>query len=380
MATLEQLQEIATERTEALIGAWNWDKAGNPVPIGISKQITDQYKKAYLDINKSLEAIRKKFLAGVKPEDYYNEIVKFNRLSSLKSQIATIYNEAAGKAGLLQVESSTLAISNKYYENMYAVNWFSADAFKGVNDFQYFAILNKATIESSVLGTPKVWNSLSKAQKKALKPLFPKHGTLIKTLNDNRVKDLLKLQEVITQGLLKGRSSVKTAKDLQKVFKDIATDVKERMEVSASNALRIARTEGARNMNSGAFANTQAGIDAGLELKRKAVETLDSNTRAQSHFIDDKEVGGDQPFNYPGGLKVMIIGNSGVAKFDINERGRSIDIVPGTPPGRRTGRSPVEDPPGSGKFPILEASFKNMDDWMKQHNLTFNKSGRIVSK
>jgi hypothetical protein len=76
----------------------------------------------------------------------------------------------------------------------------------------------------------------------------------------------------------------------------------------------------------------------------------------------------------------MIIGNSGVAKFDINERGRSIDIVPGTPPGRRTGRSPVEDPPGSGKFPILEASFKNMDDWMKQHNLTFNKSGRIVSK
>jgi hypothetical protein len=267
MATLEQLQEIATERTEALIGAWNWDKAGNPVPIGISKQITDQYKKAYLDINKSLEAIRKKFLAGVKPEDYYNEIVKFNRLSSLKSQIATIYNEAAGKAGLLQVESSTLAISNKYYENMYAVNWFSADAFKGVNDFQYFAILNKATIESSVLGTPKVWNSLSKAQKKALKPLFPKHGTLIKTLNDNRVKDLLKLQEVITQGLLKGRSSVKTAKDLQKVFKDIATDVKERMEVSASNALRIARTEGARNMNSGAFANTQAGIDAGLELK-----------------------------------------------------------------------------------------------------------------
>lgn len=371
MSTLEELQEISTQRTQDLIGAWNWDKKGNPVPIGISKQITDQYKKAYLDINKSLEAIRKKFLTGVKPENYFNEIQKFNRLSSLKSQIATIYNEAAGKAGLLQVESATLAISNKYYENMYSVNWFSADAFKGVKDFQYFAVLNKATIESSVLGTPKVWASLSKAQKIANKPLFPKHGTLIKTLQDNRVKDLLKLQEVITQGLLKGRSSVKTAKDLQKVFTDIAKDVKERMEVSASNALRIARTEGARNMNSGAFTNTQAAIDAGLELKRKAVETLDSNTRAQSSFIDDKEVDGDKPFNYPGGLKVMIIGNSGVAKFDINERGRSIDIVPGTPPGRRTGRD-------SATGEILEASFKNMDDWMKQHNLTFNKSGRIV--
>lgn len=371
--TLEAMQELSTERTEALIGAWNWDKDVDPVPIGISKQITDQYKKAYLDINKSLDTIRNKFLIGVKPENYYNEIVKFNRLASLKSQIATIYNEAAGKAGLLQVESSTLAISNKYYENMYSVNWFSADAFKGVTDFQYFAVLNKATIESSVLGTPKVWDSLSTAQKKSLKPLFPKHGTLIKTLNDNRVKDLLLLQDVITQGLLKGKSSVKTAKDLEKVFTDIASDVKERMEVSASNALRIARTEGARNMNSGAFANTQAAIDAGLELKRKAIETLDSRTREQSHFIDDEEVGGDEPFNYPGGLKVMIIGNSGVAEYDINERGRSIDIVPGTPPGKRTGRDPA-----TGEH--LEATFKNMDDWMKKNGLTFNKSGRIVSK
>lgn len=371
--TLEQMQEISTERTKDLIGAWNWDKNGNHIPIGISKQITDQYKKAYLDITKSMTTIRNKFLTGVKPEDYYNEIVKFNRLAAIKSQIATIYNEAAGRAGLLQVESSTLALSNKYYENMYSVNWFSADAFKGVTNFQYFAVLNKATIESSVLGTPKVWNSLSKAQKKRLKPTFPKHGTLIKTLNDNRQKDLLKLQEVITQGLLKGKSSVKTAKDLEKVFKDIAEGVKEVNEIAASNALRIARTEGARNMNSGAFANTQAALDAGLELKRKAIETLDNKTRAQSAFIDDEEVGGDQPFNYPEGLKVMIIGNSGVARFDINERGRSIDIVSGTPPGRRTGRDPATGKPA-------EATFKNFDDWLKKNDLTFNKSGRIVSK
>lgn len=373
MATLEELQEISTQRTQDLIGAWNWDKNGNPVPIGISKQITDQYKKAWQDITKEMESIRKKFLTGVKPGNYYNEIVKFNRLGALKSQIATFYNDAAGKAGLLQVESATLALSNKYYENMYAVNWFSADAFKGVKDFQYFAVLNKKTIESSVLGTPKVWASLSKAQKITNKPYFPKHGTLIKTLNDNRVKDLLKLQEVITQGLLKGRSTVKTAKDLEKVFKDIAADVKERMEVSASNALRIARTEGARNMNSGAFANTQAAIDAGLELKRKAIETLDNRTREQSSFIDGEIVGGDEPFNYPGGLKVMIIGNSGVAAFDVSERGRAIDLVPGTPPGRRTGRNPV-----TGK--IEEATYRNFNDWMTSHNLKFNKSGRIVTR
>jgi len=372
MSTLEDLQEISTQRTKDLIGAWNRDKNGNPVPIGISKQITDQYKKAYEDIAKSLKAIENK-ISTVKPEDYYNEVVKHGRLSALKSQIAGFYNDAAGKAGLLQVESSTLALSNKYYENMYAVNWFSADAFHGIHDFTYFAVLNKATIESSVLGTPKVWDSLTKAQKKLLKPTFPKHGTLIKTLMDNREKDLLKLQEVITQGLLKGKSSVKTAKDLQKVFKDITDDVKERMEVSASNALRIARTEGARNMNSGAFANTQAAIDAGLELNRKVIETLDSNTREQSAQIDDQEVPGNQPFIYPGGLEVMIIGNSGVAAYDINERGTSIDVVPGTPPGQRTGRDPA-----TGKH--TDATFNNFDDWMTKHKLKYNDQGRIVSK
>ena len=371
MSTLEQLQEISTERTQQLIGAWNWDKDGNPIPIGLSKQITDQYKKAFLDIEKDLERIRLKVLKGVKPEDYYNNLVQHGRLSALKSQIAATYNQAAGRAGLLQVESATLAISNKYYENMYSVNWLSAEAFKGVTDFQYFAVLNNKTIQSSVLGTPKVWASLSKAQKLANKPLFPKHGTLIKTLNDNRVKDLLKLQEVITQGLLKGRSSVKTAKDLQKVFRDIAGNVKERMEVSASNALRIARTEGARNMNSGAFANTQEAIDAGLELNRKAIETLDDRTRSQSAHIDDQEVPGDEPFNYPGGLQVMIIGNSGVAKYDVNERGRSIDVVPGTPPGRRTGRNPFTNK-------IETATFKNFNDWAKSHGLTQNKTGRWV--
>ncbi len=371
--TLSQMEELSEERIKDLIGAWNWDSDGNNIPIGISKQITDQYKKAYLDITKEIKALQSKYLTGVKPEDYYNTIVKLGRLNALQSQIATLYNEAAGKAGLLQVESSTLAISNKYYENMYSVNWFASDAVKGVQDFQYFAILNKKTIEASVLGTPKVWASLSAAQKKALEPLFPKHGTLIKTLLKNREKDLKALQEVITQGLLKGKSSVKTAKDLEKIFKDIADNVKERMEVSASNALRIARTEGARDMNSGAYANTLEAMEAGLELKRKAIETLDSRTREQSYFIDDEEVGGDQPFIYPGGLRVMIIGNSGVAKYDINDRGRSIDVVPGTPPGQRTGRDPA-----TGEH--LTASFDNMEDWMIKHDLTFNKSGRIINK
>ena len=69
----------------------------------------------------------------------------------------------------------------------------------------------------------------------------------------------------------------------------------------------------------------------------------------------------------------MILGNPGVAAYDINERGRSIDIVPGTKPGQRTGRDPATGHPA-------EATFKNFDDWMKKNDLKYNKSGRIVAR
>ena len=348
---LPDLQAESIKRTQAVIGAWG------ERPKGQTKLIVNEYKKAYKEIDVLLKDIHAKFLSGVKPEEYYNEIIKYNRLTNIQKQIDEYYKAAAKQAGLKQIELSKTAMSNVYYQNMYAVNWFS-----GINEFTYFTILNNAAVEVSVLGTPEVWKQIAASKRASLQTYQPKHGTLTATLLDNNQKDLNKIKQSITQSMIQGKSYTKTSKEIQSI-----------LETSASNAVRIARTEGTRNMNSGAFANTQAALDAGLKLKRQAIETLDKRTREQSAIIDDQIVDADKPFIYPGGLEVMIIGNSGVAAYDINERGTSIDVVPDTPQGGRTGRDPV-----TGE--TLTATFKNFDDWMKKHDLKFNKSGRIVSK
>jgi len=345
------MQETSVDRTKAVIGAWT-DR-----PTGQTKKIVDQYKKAYAEIDKQLKTIHNKFLSGVKPEDYYNEVIKFERLTNLQKQIGGFYRDAAKKAGIIQIESSKTAMTNVYYQNMYSVNWFS-----GAKEFTYFTVLNNSAVEVSVFGSPKVWKDIAKSKRKGLLPYQAKHGTLLETLLANNQKDLAKLRQTLTQAIIQGESYTKTTKQIKTI-----------LETTASNAVRIARTEGARNMNSGALANTEAAIDAGVDLNRKAIETLDSKTREQSAIIDDQEVPGNEPFIYPGGLKVMIIGNSGVAAYDINERGRSIDVVSGTPPGQRTGRDPVTQQP-------LTATFKNFDDWMTKNNLKYNRSGKIVPK
>jgi hypothetical protein len=348
--TLEQLQQTARDRTEAVIGI------DGKRPTKMAKQLTDEYKAAYLAMDEQLKAIHTKFLSGVKPEDYYNEILKFQRLEKLQKQIAAEYNRAARAAGLQQTHISKVAISNTYYQNMYALNWFS-----GIEQKQFFTVLNPKIIEVSVFGTPEVWKQIKNSQKAALKPYQAKYGTLAEVLQGNRRSDLRRINQAITQSLIQGNSYTKTTKAL----KDI-------MNTSANNALRIVRTESGRNMNSGAYANTQAAIDSGVGVGRMAVETLDDRTRAQSAAIDGQITQGLDPFIYPGGLRVDIIGNSGVAKYDINDRGRSIDLVEGLEPDARSGIDPATGEKGI-------ANYQNFGEWADDSGLRVNRFGEIVA-
>jgi hypothetical protein len=349
--TLQEMHKTATARTEAVIGAWT------ERPTGQTKRLIDNYRKAFIEIEKELKDIYAKFLSGVKPEDYYNEMLKFNRAQNLQKQIVSAYNEAARKAGAAQMEISKTAISNQYYGNMYSVNWFS-----GTQGNTFYTVLNPNIAKVSVFGTPEVWKGIKKADKGTLKPFLPKNGTVINNLRANRTKDLIKLQDTITQGLIQGKSFTALSKDIKAVF-----------NTTANNAVRIARTEGIRNMNSGALANTQEAMSAGVGIGREVVEIMDDRTRAQSASINGQRQKGDDPFIYPGGLKVDIIGNSGVPEYDINERGTSVDFIEGIEPTTIEGINPATGNPGV-------ASYRDFDKWMEEHDLRFNKEGRIVSK
>lgn len=349
--TLPELQQIAKERTEAVLGAWT-DK-----PTGQTKAIIDEYRTAFKSIDNQLKEAYAKNLAGIPKDDYYNEMVKYGRLEALQKQISAEYNKYARRAGFKQIELGKTGMSNTYYQNMYSVNWFS-----GLNEMEYFAVLSKNAIDVSVISTDKIWRSLPKGDKIALSPLKAKNGTIINTLRGNHDDDLRKINKAITQGLLQGKSYTTVSKDIRNVF-----------NTTASNAVRIARTEGIRNMNSGAYENTRAAISAGIDTGREVVEVMDDRTRNQSASIDGQRQKGLDPFIYPGGLKVDIIGNSGVAAYDINERGSSIDYVEGIEPTTIRGVNPVTG--GEGV-----ANFRDFERWMKQNDLVFSDTGRIVSK
>ena len=67
----------------------------------LTKQVLNEYQLAYKEISEALESQYGKLLSGVKPADYYNEMMKFNRLDKLQSEIKQMYYQHASKAGLL---------------------------------------------------------------------------------------------------------------------------------------------------------------------------------------------------------------------------------------------------------------------------------------
>jgi len=220
-------------------------------------------------------------------------------------------------------------------------------------------------VKVSVLSTPKIWESIREnhpAQIKDLAKYQPKHGTLIETLTANRAKDITKINQAITQGLLKGDS-----------YSTMARNIKDIMNGSANQAVRIARTEGIRNMNAGALANTEDAMNAGVDVGREVVEVMDSRTRDQSLDINGDRYPGIEPFLYPDGLLVNSIGNSGVAKYDINERGGSVDYVEGIEPNTVEGVNPVTGDPGN-------TDMRQFNAWMRENDLVYTDTGRITSR
>jgi len=335
--------------------------------------IIKEYQTALTAINKDLRKIYDKVLGDKSPAQIaalikanpaflFTEAAKFNRLTSLEKTVKDIYLKTSLKAANQTVEAGKLSTINNFFRQQFALDFASIEPLS-------FAVLNPSVVEASVLGTTKIWDGLRKSVQDRIEATFgnptkyvPRHGTLSATLIKNRASDLASIKTAINQGLIQGKSFTQTAKDVKKV-----------LDGSASQALRVVRTESGRNMNSGAYADHKYGLSQGLDIKRKAIETLDDRTRAQSQFIDGTLTDENDQFTYPGGLKVDIIGNSGVAGFDINERGRSIEIIDDQPPETRTGRNPV-----TGKNETM--TFKDFDTWAKDNGMVQNKTGRWVLK
>ncbi len=356
--TLAQLNESGFKSTQAEIKRFN-------------TLLAQQYKKALDEIRADIQILYNKVTAKFTPVQLgkiletnpaflYTESLKFDRLQALQKKVQTEFIKASIAAGNMTVESSKTAITNNFYKQQFGVIFANASSVS-----LSFTVLNPAVVEVSVLGTPTVWkkigqDAVDRISKKYgdLSKYQPKHGSLTNTILNNRVKDLQKIQTSITQGLIQGKSFTQTAKD-----------VKDVMNTTASNALRIVQTESHRNMTAGDFANFNQTVNQGLEMQRQILATLDDRTRTQSQTVDAQIADENNQFHYPGGLLVDFPGNSGVAAFDIRDREVVISIIDGQSPELRRGRNPVTQ-----KTEVM--SFRDYPTWMKEHGFSQNKTGR----
>jgi hypothetical protein len=333
--------------------------------------ILKDYTAAYKAIDADLARVYAQVLAGVPKEQYYATMLKYNRLNSLLNQVQEDYTKWSIKAGRKSVLSSEIGITNNYYRNLYRMDWFGSTA-----DFKIgFSVLDPNLVEQSVLGTTESWQAIQKETFRKVwgDPLLYQPGavTLSETLVSNRAGEIAKIRQSITSGLVQGKSYRQISND---VFEIIGKRSVEDGVISYSgakyNALRVVRTEGTRNLNAGALANTNHARSQGIDIRRAWDATLDGTTRRSHGRLDgtfENENGfffiGDDFSPYPGRFQMV--------KNNVNCRCSVNDFVDGIPPRARAGINPV-----TGEREVFD--WKDYDQWTEDNGLKYTAAGLLV--
>lgn len=334
----------------------------------LSRVVKQNYRDAIKSIDEQLKEVYAKILSDVSPDNYYNEMIKRDRLENLLKQIKKDYNKSSLLAANNIKKAISLSFSNTYYRKVYASQW--------LVEKNVFGLLPQKLINLTVLGTNEAWKNITQAIKNkygSMTLYTPQQGTLSSLLVKNRSQEIRKIQSAIVQRLIGGKSYSETTNAIRDI---IGREFKDgRVTGSKANALRIIRTETNRTQNAGSYAASKNLQDNGIEAKRRVIATLDNVTRAQSVYTEmhNKSIGIDEAIKYPGGVTAIIPGTTGEAKYDINDRESVIDLIGDFEPSIRIGRNPV-----TGKNEYFE--YKDFDTWAKDNGLTKNIYGEVIAK
>jgi len=331
--------------------------------------IVEQYKLAQRSIDAELKTVYAEILSGVKPEDYYNTMLKYNRLSSLLDNVTRQYIKFSKQAGLFVGRAGELSASNNFYQSQFSTNWLVP----GID----FALIPNDLIQISVYSSVEAFKRYEASILKKIygsgSKYFPQAGTLSEFLVSHRIKEVEQIQRSITQGLIQGKSYTYTSNTIKDVIgRFLVKDGIENTTGAIANSLRIVRTESARIMSDAADMNTEYARSEGVEIVRVWLASLDMRTRPVHARLDNK------PENEDGIWQTSAGDTRGVGRFgsigqNINCRCTTYESVNGSEPSIRRGRNPV-----TGENEVF--SFKDFEQWAKDNNVTKNKFGQLVAK
>jgi SPP1 gp7 family putative phage head morphogenesis protein len=135
------------------------------------------------------------------------------------------------------------------------------------------------------------------------------------------------VRQSVYQGIVQGNS-----------YDSVARELRDTLNITASKAETIARTESHRAREMGNLAATVEAAEMGIKFRRRWLATLDSNTRDTHGAMDGQEIevfdekGEIAKFQSPSGGEAEYPGGFGIASEDINCRCTMVEVVEGFEP------------------------------------------------
>lgn len=320
--------------------------------------IIEQYKAAEKLINDRLAVLFAE-TEGLSGKDRYNWLIQYDRNIKLKNDIEKIYNKYDKAAGIFYAQSGAISMSNNYYRQFYLLEW---------NAPITFSALDPNLINYAVSGQLSSWKAL-KTKLGDASDWIPQKNTLSDLLKKDRFLILEKIQTTLNSGLIAGDSYATISKRISDIIGSVDKDGVASGQLA--NAKRIARTEGNRLLNAGAYASSLEAESQGIDLQKMWDATLDGKTRPWHGAADGQTQLLEEHFVVMGELLMFPGDGSGSPKNTNYCRCAYISLVEGVKPTSRKGRNPQ-----TGKYEVY--SYQTFDQWADKNGIKYNKDGQMI--
>lgn len=329
--TLQGMQKAKVDKIDFLLAS-------------IEREVMGEYR---FGRQKTLEVVKdlySKYLIGVDKADYYRTLALYERLKKAEQGIKAIYTVVGKESAKRVINGQYQIFDESFLRDRYTMAFFSDQL--GV-DIKY-APPNPLVRDVAVTGdASRLVEIRDKRLQKIAEGMMPPSGDTLQGLMLKNTNDgLSRVLRTVKQGLINGESYARQVKRVKDVF-----------DGNVSNAARVIRTEGNRNLNAGAYLNSEELKEEGVRIRRQWVATLDGSTR-DSHQHLDGQFEDDNGLFWIGGDSARYPSDFSDPANSINCRCTVIDVVQGLEPQLRRAKDPV-----TGKTDII--SFKNYEDWKK---------------
>jgi SPP1 gp7 family putative phage head morphogenesis protein len=213
--------------------------------------IVRQTAKAYKDAYQNAESEMALLFINSNPEDVKLNAAKYNRLNNTLDSISKDYQKLTGKT----LNATTKQGAKNYMNASQRIAW-GVDQTSGLA--LSWGVVPVDAIRSSVFSEQSGRN-------------------VIVTMKDNSRQRIQSIRSTITRMIATGMSWDRAAEELQSQFNR-----------GYSDAVRVIRTETARNYTEGTLNGISRAEDLGINLDRVWVATLDAETRDTHQALDGK--------------------------------------------------------------------------------------------